>query len=256
MNPRLLVSRTGCFFLLAALGAGSGLRAEPIRAGFEAGESVSEIDGYPGTTGEGWKGAWKIAPPGTPAQVAVTDGRPLEEASGSYLKMVLEPGSPDLLAAAVFREVAITSLDTTKPYEIRFAMRPDFPTVSDLDMCFAAGSSTAGNPGTGPTCTWMIKTSKSGWVWGNGDGNGAATWVKSGMECRPEQVYHFVVTVDPASSTWKVAVTAGTDRVESDELGFRQADAEGGRHVYFGAALSDAGRKGGFSVDSLSVSTP
>ena len=102
----------------------------------------------------------------------------------------------------------------------------------------------------------MLKASKSGWLWGNGDGNGGATWVKSGMACHPEEVYHFVVTVDPAASKWKVEVTAGGDRVESEELGFREANADGGRFIYFGTALSDAGIKGGFSLDSLSISTP
>ena len=251
--------RPGKAFLAATIFGVASLSANPsssIQTGFDAGESVDETNGYPGAAGDGWKSAWKIAPQGTPVQVAVTTGRPLGQASGPYLKVAMEPTSPDQLAATVYREIASGELDTTKPYQIRFALRPDFPMVSDLDMCFASGSLTAGNPGTGPSCTWMLKASNSGWLWGNGDGNGGATWVKSGMACQPEEVYHFVVTVDPSASKWRVEVTAGSDRVESDELGFRQNDPEGGRFIYFGTALSDAGVKGGFSLDSLSIETP
>lgn len=259
MNQCPSPGRIGRSFLLATICGVASLSADTstsIRAAFDAGETVSETDGYPGVVGEGWKSAWKIAPQGTPAQVAITKGRPLGDAVAPYLKLVLEPSSPETLAAAIYREIAVNELDTTKPYQICFDLRPDFPMVSDMDMCFASGSSTAGNPGTGPTCTWMLKASRSGWHLGNGDGNGGATWVKSGMECRPEEVYHFVVTVDPAASKWKVEVSAGGDRVESEELGFREASPDGGRFIYFGTALSDAGVKGGFSLDSLSIANP
>lgn len=258
MNPKHFAERLGRSCLILTICGAGGLygASEPIRTGFEAGESVSETNGYPGVAGDGWQGPWLMAPAGTPAQVTVSKESPIGKASGAFLKMVLEPDNPDLLAAAIFREMAVNDLDTTRPYRVEFDLRLDYPTEGEADMCFASASSTAGNPGTGPTCTWMIRSSRSGWLLGNGDGNGGARWINSGMSCRPEEVYHFVVTVDPAASQWKVEIKADHDRVEQDQLGFRQASADGGRFIYFGTALNDVGAKGGFSLDSLSIANP
>lgn len=231
-----------------------------IVAGFSDGNSTSLADGYAGTTGNGWVGGWTtVGTPNSGFTNTVINTNPLN-GGGNYLSAsVSYSGTGASGQGTIARSFDTSVVSNASPLRYTFDIRIDsgFYDSNDIVKIFNSTNSTQIS-GTGSTVTWGISTQGSGsnvtWLYQN-DGNSVST----GVSVVVGTVYHFVVSVDPASNAYSFTLSDGADvNYSSSVASFRNDAGVDGDRLYFGAVVDrdqhpTSPPTMSFSVDNISI---
>jgi hypothetical protein len=176
------------------------------------------------------------------------------------------------------------SVDTAQPHTISFDYRPQvsLPTsggtnYSDIDNRYQVFGSTSEDTGTGVNNTWVAIAAPGGTAAGSPQGVVAGNWgflsgstsstgfnnqtfVDSEIPMSPGTVYHFEITVYPATKSYVGHISDGTNTFTSGSLLFRNQGTAPvvGDYLHFGRRqqgqnTNPSSQPLGFSLDSVLI---
>ncbi len=240
--------------LAAALAIASLATAQPrtITADFEN-------EGWPGSPGNGWAGAWTIAAnSGTNTTREIKTTPPLNN-GGKYLEttFTIYPGTAKTIrSGGITRQLDTAAIDLANGiFAISFDFRGSSP-AGDLGP-YRIFQTSASKAGTGKADTWSLYPKNDGyWYVSNGNGNGGASESKL-IAYTAGTIYHFALNLDAAAKTYGITVSSSDGNTATlKNLGFRTADSTAGSWLNFTVAdrsLADAPVAHVFAIDNLSI---
>jgi len=228
-----------------------------VAARFDAGATSSTVDGYPGTGGNGWGGAWLHSVSSSSdvvSTIAVRSSNPLKpsEDSGNYVQVV-NSHSTNKSYAGFYRDykMPVGGIDWSKEHTIRFSIRIDedltagaFTTVDDRYHV----SNVAGEKNTDTTASWMVTVcggegayayadDVGEWIFYDGNRDSGSMdvtrTVSSEITVVSGTVYDFTIIVDPESRSYIGTVTDGVHTFTTGTLGWRRSSTEIGDNLMF-----------------------
>lgn len=214
--------------------------SQGIFANFDDGNTSSEVDGYPGTAGDGWTSPWQVWQTNV-AEVTVTDDAPLKPGSGNYLSVTIPSGDRE---DTIYREMtSFGSVDLSQPHWVSFDFRGD-----NLDAFFASGatwlrfaSGDISSPNDN-TARWWVGARTGGsdggfWTVRDGDrAGGVEETINTGIPVEQGVVYSFLFHVIPETSSYYAIISSSDPNhttFESGLLGFRGNVITGGSTILF-----------------------
>ncbi|CAN5779214.1 hypothetical protein BH09VER1_BH09VER1_17530 [soil metagenome] len=232
-----------------------------IVADFKEGDSASAADGYPGDTGGGWTGGWKIkAENATFTAVAVLDKEPLSATVKTYLNAKGEGPAPE--GDAVGRAGAISrhyeqdseGVDLLQPVKYEFAFRAESWEPTDRYLIFDAPKTQFSS---GQNLTWQISAFAGMWRLMDGPGNGGKqAEINTKIPIVAGTVYTFTVVADPQSRKWMATISDGQKTETFKDINFRTDKSVLGGNFHVG--YSDGDSKGpvtfGYSFGCIKIS--
>ncbi|MBN2217319.1 MAG: BNR-4 repeat-containing protein [Pirellulales bacterium] len=257
-----------------------------VEAHFDAGNSLSQVDGYLGARGNGWNDSWRIqaaypttatATVMTPTDSGFSEMKPGQ--SGYYLDVdAAHTQSATSTGLTRSYKSADVGINWTKRHSIEFSVRID-EDLTAVDFTHADDRYQFSNIDDGyhadETSTWTVAcyggASEPGetqianpedigvWTFYDGDRDGAARTadgnVASDVAVTTGQVYDFTIVVDPETQSYDATVSDGIHSFTATGLGWQTAAAEIGQWLVFdtlaGNVASTEHRS--FSLDDIVI---
>jgi hypothetical protein len=260
--------------LLAGVLLVAGPAASMTMANFDDGNTSAQVDGYPGTAGDGWANAWVESVEGGASFTtgpSVVSASPFPLGGSNYLTATFTSGGTNTQATVSRSFADANGIDNAQPHVVSFQFRPeDLTGFTNNEDRFFLFDRTSARAGTDSSCSWMILAAgdtRSGTNWnanewfvfdGNKDGGGFYTndFVNSGIPLVAGTDYSFTVAVHPSAQEWDVTISDGTNSFTAKNLGFRINATEAGSALNFGGRASSGTDTRSYSMDSLHVALP
>lgn len=231
-------------------------------ANFSDGATPADLDGWVGSSGNGWDRAW-LNPGGLAA--TVTNASPVA-ASGNYLSVTSNRTS----ASAFGRDFTGNDpayVDITQTTIYKFDLRidelgADWNNAND-QLTIHATNTVGSNYNSDANSTFMIRAygAASGaavanqWACSIGNGSGGFTsWVDTGMALVEGTTYSFTITSDPIAKTYSVSIFDGSTTATVSGNSWRSANASD--HLAFSQQMNVAGDSITYSLDNIVISNP
>ncbi|WP_269524524.1 hypothetical protein [Coraliomargarita parva] len=232
-----------------------------IDANFSDGNSTTLVDAYTGIAGDGWLSSWSFgtnAPADTSFTNSVINTSQLNS-GGNYLSYDMSYTGGSTSQGMVVRHFDSATVSTVEPIRYTFDYRIDTALTNTTQRYSIYNRIDGTATGTDSSLTWAIQAvydGSSGMTWYLWDGNGAGgvnSIFDTGFSAVEGTTYSMTVDVDPASKSWAVSITDGTNTYTSDSIGFRANTTTDGSYLHFGT-LTTANTSLGYSLDNLQIS--
>lgn len=253
----------------------------PVVARFTQGNTDTEVDGYRGLAGNGWRTSWTALTGGGAAAHTVVSPSDLNYAevkpgSGNYLSFSAT-GTGGIMNATVTRSYMTENPDPgitwTREHTIQFTMRIDEDVdneflFTDADDKYLAFQSSLAQNGTNSLCVWQAMAyavapdpgMNAKWLVSDGNNDGTYVDVNTGIGLVTDGIYDFTIIVDPKTLTYDAIISDGTTTWDSrtngfaDGLGWRTAADNVGGYLGFGARGNATDDVRAFSLDDVVIS--
>jgi hypothetical protein len=242
-----------------------------ITAQFSGGNGSASADQYPGIQAGGWSTAWTApSSSATISSASTFTTNPLNSNGtrfGTTFSATATPGT-----MAISRGFGATgNINPSSPYQIKFLYRVDGALSSfnsTNDAIFLSGDSSA-RAGTSPNNTWAVQAFGADpdgtgpaqgmkWAFQNGTrAGGPGSLVNTDVGIVQNNVYEFIIYVDPANRNWSGQVTnlSTAATFSSGVIGFRSS-ATSSPHVNLGMRVSNSGESNAYSFDAFNITPP
>lgn len=258
-TPSLVKSSFGLLSL--ALVALSSANAQVLTLDFADGNGTTSVDQFQGIAGSGWRGGWiNAAGTGVTSYGGnVTNTSPLTSGGGNYLSMnfsVVGGGGTGTQFMRLSRQIDNTAISLTSAVAYSFTLRPDSP-QSSANESLTIFSGTSANQSTGPSDTWRITSSGSGWSLSNGDAGQVSVGLLGSPNNMSGTAFQFSILSDPTTKTYVATITNLTNNQSftSAALAWRSGTTNTENTYLNFASVSNASTANtfGYSLDGLSV---
>ncbi len=192
-----------------------------IIANFDDGETTTEVDGWTGMAGSGWKTAWSRSEGSaiTSYDTTVESTNPFIQDSQRLQMAVVTTGTGGAANVGVARQFeAGNGVNPASAHQISFYMRWD---SGKMDRFYASDNDAETRSGGDTSSTWFVRTLSTGWAIFDG-GLATGNRINTGFAVIEGHNYHLTVDVDPATKTWSIVIANLTNETSysSDTLGF------------------------------------
>lgn len=246
-----------------AQGTGKG-----IVANFNGVNSSLEVDGYPGTAGNGWATPWSAS--NTGVKVNATTANPIEGPDDPYI-VVTASGNNDQTIRRQYE--AYSSIDPAEAHHVTWKWRFDgnmdeMDTFDDRIHFF--GNSTA-KSGTDASLSWLISYApgqgsytipEDEWWFYDSKKSGTynssyniASMVPTSIGLEPGVVYSFDVELFPETGTYNATISTDDESFTAEGMTFRNGGKGAYDWLHFGGH-STGGDYWTFSFDSVQIYVP
>lgn len=225
-----------------------------IMTNFDAGNTTSNPNGYQGQAGDGWSSAWASHTNSVgELNGTVTNTNPLQTGAGNYLSVTISNSDNDSTTSAAMaarnHDVVYGGVDTDQPHIVSFLFRPE---QFDSDSLYRIFERHGTAKGADAATRWYLRAGTDGWSVYDGDGDGGASGINTGMDLVEGRTYQVTITVDPTSYSYTVGIADGVQAdYLSPTLGFRN-DTNLSRQIQWGGK-DDTGDDLIFSLDSIQI---
>lgn len=232
-------------------------------------------DGYVGSAGNGWGGAWITtlsASPNNPTAVGTVSTATPVNGGGNYLSYSVASVSTAANTAALSRAYSNngtngSTVDFTQSLTYKFDFRVDtLPAGFSSTGDYFAITDRSGGGDVSTSSTWAIKAAglTSGglgtatWGFYNGAAAGAAisdtNYVSSGITLTAGTTYTFTINSEPTTRSYTATLTDGTSTFNSLTLGYETASFSAtGTYSIFDRLVGTNAENRTFSLDNLSI---
>lgn len=240
-----------------------------LLAGFEAGETDREVDGWPGLAGDGWDNAWSTverSEDSSRLDTALREKGDSPSAGAHAWVRHTRRGGEEHADATLSRGYAgIRGLDMQAPYVIRMRIKledsePDAAPGTKGTFWLFEATSRRWSPGS--NLTWRIDVDQGRWRFFHGDGEGL--WkdrLTSDMAAETGKWYDIEVRMYPDRQRWDATITGEQTSTrastlnDGEPLGYRIAEENlrPRRRLHVGARVDEPGDSLAWSVDKVLI---
>jgi len=246
-----------------------------VEAHFAEGNTETEVDGYLGKKGDGWKTPWIETAARATINASAVAGEIKTGQGSPYLKVEVPQTESGTGKGAVTRSYATTAapgIDWSEKHTIEFTLRidenmDDGSTFTDFDDRYHVFDAPRVQAGTSTSCTWIITAyaAEGGyadaevvgeWSFYDGDGLGGGMDITRNINTDVPivtgGVYDFTIVVDPDTRTYDATISYnGGPPVTVEDLGWRTAATRIGGYLTFAGRSDTTDDQRAFSLDAV-----
>lgn len=219
-----------------------------------------DFTSFPGSTPSEWSTPWTFTTDLNPhggAVAGIETDTPLQPGSGSYLQVSTahaDTGDFTQFASYLSREFAVS---TNAPTEISFLFRIDEFSIATHGLIEIAARAAPLLP------AWSVWSGHpflghSNWLLGDGDGNGGAQFVNTGLRATAGDVFSFNITQDTAAAKYsaKISNLSSGESYSSGLLSYIYSPGTATSALSINAFTARPGDRITYSFDSVTVARP